>query len=312
VKPVDARPVVEVMLDVAIDWLYAGPMIQISRYRCHAAGCGVGREQRQPAHVIGFPHSGVFALHQGRERLTVEQGTVLFLNHGAPYRTSHPCGGGDHGAAIAVRPDVLVEALARFDPTVADRPAAPFRVAVGATSSRTYLLQRLLHLRVSRRRDPDSLELEEAALALVGEVAAAACRWEASALPLRALRERHHGAVHSVRALLAFKLGEPVSLEEVGKAVGVSPFHLCRVFRAVTGTTISRYRHTLRLRAALERVASPDADLSAVALDYGYSSHSHFTAAFGREFGMTPTEFRRAAARSRRNVAGLRAPRARS
>ena len=306
----DARPVVEVMLDVAIDWLYAGPMIQISRYRCHAAGCGVGREQREPAHVIGFPHSGVFALHQGRERLTVEQGTVLFLNHGAPYRTSHPRVR-HHGAAIAVRPDVLVEALARFDPTVADRPAAPFRVAVGATSSRARTCSS--GFCTALRRDPDSLELEEAALALVGEVAAAACRWEASALPLGApLRERHHGAVHSVRALLAFKLGEPVSLEEVGKAVGVSPFHLCRVFRAVTGTTISRYRHTLRLRAALERVASPDADLSAVALDYGYSSHSHFTAAFGREFGMTPTEFRRAAARSRRNVAGLRAPRARS
>ena len=298
------------MLDVEIDWLYAGPMVQISRYRCHATGCAVGREQRQPAHVIGFPHHGVFALHRGRERLTVEQGTVLFLNHGEPYRTSHPCGGGDHGAAMAVRPDVLVDALARFDPTVADRPAAPFRVAIGATSSRTYLLQRLLHLRVSRRRDGSSLELEEAALALVGDVAAAACRWEGSTPPLRALRERHRDAVHSVRALLAFRLGEPVTLQDVGRAVGVSPFHLCRLFRAVTGTTIARYRHTLRLRAALERVARPDADLSAVALDYGYSSHSHFTAAFRREFGMTPTEFRRAAARSRRNVTDLRAPRA--
>ena len=298
-------------LDVEIDWLYVGPMVQITRYRCHAAGCAIGREQRQPAHVIGFPHRGVFALHQGRERLTVEQGTVLFLNRGAPYRTSHPCGGGDSGAAIAVRPDVLVEALGRFDPTVADRPAAPFRAALGTTSSHTYLLQRLLHLRVSRKRGPLSLELEEAALALVGEVAAAACRWEGSTPPLRPLRERHHAAVHAVRALLAFKLGEPVSLEEVGEAVGVSPFHLCRVFRKVTGTTISRYRHTLRLRASLERVANPDADLSAVAIDYGYSSHSHFTAAFGREFGMTPTEFRSAAARNRRNVADLRAPRAR-
>jgi AraC-like DNA-binding protein len=258
--------------------------------------------------VIGFPHSGVFALHQGRERLTVEQGTVLFLNHGAPYRTSHPCGGGDHGAAIAVRPDVLVEALARFDPTVRDRPAAPFRNALGASSSRTYLLQRLLHLRVSRKRGPGSLELEEAALALVGDVAAAACRWEGSAPPFRPLRERHQDAVHSARALLASRLGEPATLEEVGKAVGVSPFHLCRIFRAITGTTISRYRHSLRLRAALERVASPEADLSAVAMDYGYSSHSHFTAAFRREFGLTPTEFRRAAGRSRGNVARLRAP----
>lgn len=286
-------------LDVSIDWLYAGSMVQISRYRCRPTGPALGREQQQPTHVIGFPYQGVFALHQGRRRVTIEQGTVLFLNGGASYRTSHPCGAGDHGSAIVVRTDILLEALSRFDPTVIDRPEAPFLAASGPSSSRTYLLQRLLYLRVSRRRGPDRLELDEAAFALVADIAAAACQWEEESLPLRPLKARHHGAVHEARAFLALKLQEPISLAEVGDAVGVSPFHLCRVFRAVTGTTITRYRHRLRLRAALERVASPDADLSAVALDHGYSSHSHFTAAFRREFDMTPAEFRRTARRKR-------------
>ena len=158
---------------------------------------------------------------------------------------------------------------------------------------------------------PDSLALEETALALVGDVAASACRYAGGASALRPLKERHERLVDSTRALLALKLTEPISLENVGKAVGVSAFHLCRVFRAVTGTTITRYRHGLRLRAALGRVSSSDADLSAVAIDYGYSSHSHFTSAFRREFGMTPTEFRRAATRNRRNVASLRGAQAR-
>lgn len=298
-------------LDVLIDWLYIGSMVGITRYRCRAAGWAIGREQRQASHVIGFPHRGVFTLHEGRERLTVEQGTVLFLNRDAPYRTSHPLGQGDHGSALAVRDDVLVGALARFDPTVEGRPEAPFRAALGASSSRVYLLQRLLHLRVSRGPAPDSLALEETALSLVGDVAASACRYEGGASALRPLRGRHERLVHSTRAVLALKLTEPISLEDVGKAVGVSAFHLCRVFRAVTGTTINRYRHGLRLRAALERVSTSDADLSAVAIEYGYSSHSHFTSAFRREFEMTPTEFRCAAARNRRNVASLRGARAR-
>ncbi len=282
-------------LDVSIDWLYAGSMVQISRYRCRPTDPALGREQRQPVHVIGFPYQGVFALHKGRRRDTIEQGTVLFLNGGESYRTSHPCGAGDDGSAIAVRTDILLEALSRFDPAVTERPEAPFLAASGPSSSRTYLLQRLLYLRVSRRRDSDRLDVDEAALALVADVAAAACRWEKSAPPLRPLRARHHSAVHAARAFLALKLQEPISLAEVGDAVGSSPFHLCRVFRAVTGTTITRYRHRLRLRAALERVASPDADLSAVAFDHGYSSHSHFTAAFRREFDMTPGAFRRTA-----------------
>jgi AraC family transcriptional regulator len=75
--------------------------------------------------------------------------------------------------------------------------------------------------------------------------------------------------------------------------VRVSVFHLCRTFRAVTGQTIHAYRTQLRLRAALERVEYAS-DLSAVALDLGFSSHSHFTAAFRRAFGVTPSGVRRA------------------
>lgn len=291
-------------LDVAIDWLYVGAAVQVTRYRCLAGTTKIGAEQRQPAHVIAFPHQGVFEVHRGRNRAVIEPGAIVFFNEGEPYRTGHPCGGGDDGSAIAVRPDVLVEALSRHDPGVAERPEAPFRFASCTSPARTYLLQRLLFLRLARAGSADSLEVEETALTLVDDVSAAACRSEggpvARRLPPRA---NHLRTVDSVRAFLASRLAEPMNLEAIGRAIGVSPFHLCRIFRAVTGTTVSRYRHTLRLRTALERVASAQADLSAVALDHGYSSHSHFTAAFRREFGLTPTQFRRAAGRSGRNVA---------
>jgi AraC-like DNA-binding protein len=60
----------------------------------------------------------------------------------------------------------------------------------------------------------------------------------------------------------------------------------------------------LRLHASLERVAEPGSDLTAVALDLGFASHSHFTAAFRRSFGLTPSALR-AQARAR-TLAGLR------
>jgi len=293
-------------LDVAIDWLYVGASVQITRYRCLASAPGLGAEQRQPAHVIGFPHQGVFEVYQGRNRAVIEAGSVVFFNRDEPYRTGHPCGIGDHGSAIAVRSDVLVEALSRHDPRVVDLPDAPFRFSSGLSSPKAYLLQRLLFLRLARE-ETDFLGVEEAAFALVDDVAATACRAEEGAPRHPAPGPGHRKTVDAVRAFLARRFAEPLSLESIGKAVGVSPFHLCRVFRALTGTSVSRYRHRLRLRAALESVAEARADLSAVALEYGYSSHSHFTAAFRREFGMTPTQFRRAASRSRRCAPHLRA-----
>lgn len=293
-------------LGVAIDWLYVGDAIQVTRYRCLALSHGLGAEHRQPAHVIAFPYRGVFEVHRGRDRAVVEPGSVVFFNEGEPYRTSHPCGGGDGGSAIAVRSDVLQEALARHDPGVADRPGAPFRFASGPSSARAYLLQRLLFLRVARAGAVDALGVEEDALALVDEVSAAACRSEDGPAALRPPSgARHRRTVEAARRFLSTRFSEPVNLLAVSRAVGVSPFHLCRVFRAVTGTTVSRYRHRLRLRASLEHVARAEADLSAVALDHGYSSHSHFTAAFRREFGLTPAQFRRAAGRSSRSVAKL-------
>jgi AraC family transcriptional regulator len=291
-------------LEVAIDWLFVGAAVQVTRYRCLARTPEIGAEQRQPTHVIAFPYRGVFEVHRGRDRAVIEPGSMVFFNEGEPYRTGHPCGGGDDGSAIAVRPDVLVEALSLHDPGVADRPEAPFRFASGTSPARTYLLQRLLFLRLARAGPADSLGVEETALAIVDDVSAAACRSEggpvARRLPPRA---DHVRTVDSVRAFLASRFAESMNLEAIGRTIGVSPFHLCRIFRAVTGTTVSRYRHSLRLRMALEHVANAQADLSAVALDHGYSSHSHFTAAFRREFGLTPTQFRRAAGRNGRSVA---------
>ena len=79
------------------------------------------------------------------------------------------------------------------------------------------------------------------------------------------------------------------SLAELARKLLTSPFHLARVFRAETGFTLAGYRQALRLRAALERLPENDRDLSALALELGFSSHSHFTASFTREFGVPPS-----------------------
>jgi AraC family transcriptional regulator len=50
-----------------------------------------------------------------------------------------------------------------------------------------------------------------------------------------------------------------------------------------------------RLRAALDRVVGGDGELTAIALDAGFASHSHFTARFRALFGVTPAEQRRSA-----------------
>jgi len=87
-------------------------------------------------------------------------------------------------------------------------------------------------------------------------------------------------------------MSENVSLDDVAAAVNASPFNFARIFQQQTGLPIHRYLTILRLRAALERIADPHVDITEIALDLGFSSHSHFTDVFRREFGETPSAIR--------------------
>jgi len=108
-----------------------------------------------------------------------------------------------------------------------------------------------------------------------------------------ATRAWHRALVESVRAYFVGHLDQRIQLTDVATAAGVSPFHLARTFRRATGMTLHRYLTRLRLVWALPRATEPRASLTELALDLGFSSHSHLTAAFHREFGLPPSEARR-------------------
>jgi AraC-like DNA-binding protein len=65
-----------------------------------------------------------------------------------------------------------------------------------------------------------------------------------------------------------------------------------QAFQQVEGTPLYRYQMRLRLTRALDLLGQYD-NLTALALALGFSSHSHFSAAFRRTYGRTPAEFQR-------------------
>ena len=83
-----------------------------------------------------------------------------------------------------------------------------------------------------------------------------------------------------------------LSARDVARQLGCSPSHLSRTFTRVFGMTLTAYRIQLRLQQAVGYLhADPAADLTEVALECGFSSHSHFTAVFRKQLGLTPSAF---------------------
>ena len=94
--------------------------------------------------------------------------------------------------------------------------------------------------------------------------------------------------VEQVIFLLKQNLAEPPSLEVLGKKIGCSHFYLSRIFSAQTGQTITQYLRQLRMERAAELLKSGEHNVTEAALEVGYSSLSHFSAAFHETFGCCP------------------------
>ena len=99
---------------------------------------------------------------------------------------------------------------------------------------------------------------------------------------------------------------EPITLEEIAEAGGVSRHHMTRAFGAAFGASPMRYVRGRRLSEAARRLAGGAPDILGVALDAGYDSHEAFTRAFRDQFGVTPERVRAAGYRHGRGDARAR------
>ena len=93
---------------------------------------------------------------------------------------------------------------------------------------------------------------------------------------------------------------ERIPLERIAKAVGVSPVYLTQEFTRSEGVPLYQYQLYLRLVRSLQQLRDCD-DITQLALELGFYSHSHFGATFRRAFGLAPSEFRQNI-RSRRSL----------
>ena len=87
---------------------------------------------------------------------------------------------------------------------------------------------------------------------------------------------------------------EGCSLQELAKAVHVSPNHLHAVFHKKTGGTPYEYTVKKRIEKAKQLIRAGEYSLSRVAEETGYCSQSHFNKVFKEQTGRTPVEYRNA------------------
>jgi AraC-like DNA-binding protein len=99
-------------------------------------------------------------------------------------------------------------------------------------------------------------------------------------------------AMREIDAFIRGNLDQKLSLNEVADVAGYSPYHLHRMFKQMTGETLHDYMMNTRLAQAKHFLTSTDWTVVRIAMETGFSDHSHLTRHFRRKYGLSPTQLR--------------------
>lgn len=281
--------------------LYDSPMIGVRDYVCRDTSCHRSAEEHTDSNSITLLRHGAFSKHFGKIQATADVNQAMFFSKDTVYQVSHPVDHGDRGTSFTVAPSILTDIVRELDPTIDEHPDAPFPFLTGPCEPEVFWRHRdfVRRLEAAGEQPLEPLWADVTGLQLMADVLEAAFLRHGIRRNRRAATSSDHAErAEAAKTYLAARLAENVTLDDVAAAVNASPFNFARIFQQQTGLPVHRYLTLLRLRASLEMIASRDADLTTVALDLGFSSHSHFTDVFRKEFGETPSEFRRRASQN--------------
>jgi len=246
--------------------LFETDLVLVADFRCRPDDALFRDSGPSNADCIVFP-STCTKIIRPHGRTTFESpADVSFMNHGEEYRREAISEEGTYSTWYTLNDELLRELL---DGRAFAHPPRSIPV-------RTILAQRRLFAGIRSGAVLDSLAVEEKLISLTRMIVGT---------------DRERTAVCRATAYLLAHFSEPVSLSHVASAAGASVSYLSRAFHAATGMTMSAFRQRVRLTRSLDLLPQYEGNVTDLALELGYSSHSHFTACFRTLFDMSPTEF---------------------
>ena len=267
--------------------LFRSDLIKVGSFVCDADHPSFSVSESLDNDVFVMPKVPIWDRRDNGEFRFVEPGAILMHRAGQTLERRRAAAHGELTYWFGVHPDVFVDALQRYD--------LPTREMDGALIADPKLRYRLaLLLKNIENATPDQLAVEEGVLMIFHQICERRAEHSKTKRGARlgvALRQRR--LVDSARAFLDVHLSENIGLDLVASTAGSSLFHLCRVFREQTGLTMHAHRTRQRLWHVVEQLVDGDAlSLSRLAIEQGFSSHSHLSRVFQKQMGMPPSVVR--------------------
>lgn len=104
--------------------------------------------------------------------------------------------------------------------------------------------------------------------------------------------EKTDNVVEKAKSYITSNFSKELSLEDMAKEVGISPYYLSKLFKEAEGINYIEYVTKKRIDFAKEQLAASDKSIKEICHESGYSDPNYFSRIFKKWTGVTPTEFR--------------------
>jgi AraC family transcriptional regulator len=264
-------------MSMSMHLLASGPGWQVEDVVCSASPRDRPFEEQHDLVCVAAVTRGTFEYRTPAGRATLVPGALMLGNPGACFECGHEHGVGDRCLSFHFDPEF-------FEEIVASVPRARRLIF---TIPRLSPSERLLPVISAAEAADDDLGFEEAAL----RVAAASVTVESGAGEAVRNLPQERRVAEAVRRIEA-EAEEPVTLRQLARDAGMSPYHFLRTFNAVSGVTPYQFVLAQRLRCAAVRLRRTTDPISTIAYEAGFNDLSTFNRRFRRIMGMTPGTWR--------------------
>lgn len=274
--------------------IFESEAFTLSEFYCSGECVHKRHEEAAPEHEIVFPQKGYFQCRNSLGKTQGDPNRVLFFNKDQPYEIEHPLGGGDVCTVFSVSAFVLQDLIGEGLQGDDFHEHQPFGINHQSITPLTSLKHHTLVRTAKNLSGENILGFEEAVMSFLKSLfdQSGSLKKSYKAAAKKTTREARRELVNRTILFLNSNFQRNFTISRLAAEVYSSPFHLARVFHNETGLTLHGYISGLRLKTALRALREKSIPITELALDLGYSSHSHFSSKFKQSFFLSPKEYR--------------------
>jgi AraC-like DNA-binding protein len=272
--------------------IWATQNARVVRVHCAADDARLNATITGTTHSVSFPRAAVWLRRAGEPALVADPAIAVIDTPGTQYTRVTLSESGERYDRFELSPAFARRIASQLELRSTDGASVWARASWAPVDNALYVRQRVLFRQLEAQRMYDA-DAEREIATIVSMVLTNAMSVRAIDRQARAA-STHSDLVEHAKSELNRQVTQRIALNDLARTLGVSPFHLCRIFKSRTGQTLHQYQLTVRLRMALEPLGESDVDLSRLAHSLGFANHSHFTNAMRRRFGVTPSALRQA------------------